>query len=148
MKLAKKNRGTRNGRRKATADRRARMMAGDESALMPRDKGPVKAFVRDTVDSRRHLMGLFVPLAGLVFLSLLVPLPRVQSLLSIFGMAMLVSMVVEGLLLGRQITKKVRERFPNEKVKGLSIGWYAFTRASQLRRFRAPKPRVSRGASV
>ena len=36
----------------------------------------------------------------------------------------------------------------NGIIKGLSIGWYAFTRASQLRRLRVPKPRVPYGADV
>ncbi|MGB6276775.1 MAG: DUF3043 domain-containing protein, partial [Rhodococcus sp. (in: high G+C Gram-positive bacteria)] len=28
------------------------------------------------------------------------------------------------------------------------IGWYAFVRASQIRKMRAPKPRVSAGEAV
>jgi hypothetical protein len=148
MKLARKNRASREERRKEAAERRARMLAGDERALMPRDRGPVKAYVRDLVDSRRHLIGLFMPLAGLVFVSLVVPYPQVQSMVSLFCMAMLVVIVVEGVLLGRRVTDKVRERFPKEQVSGLSLGWYAFSRASQLRKLRVPKPRVNIGDSV
>lgn len=143
-KLAKANRGSRDERRAASADRRARMMAGDDRVLMPRDRGPARAFVRDVVDSRRHLMGLFMPLAALVFVSVLVPIPRVQSYLSLLCLLLLAAMVIEGTLLGRQVNAKVRERFPDTKT-GFGLGWYAFTRASQIRKLRIPKPRVTYG---
>ncbi|HEY2207195.1 MAG TPA: DUF3043 domain-containing protein [Pseudonocardia sp.] len=145
QKLAKKNRAR---RRQNSSDRRARMLAGDESALMARDRGPVKAFARDVVDSRWHLMGLFMPLAAVVLLSLVLPIPQIQSLISLFTMIVLASIFLEAVLLGRKITKMARERFPKETISGLSLGWYAFGRASQLRRLRTPKPRVKRGASV
>jgi hypothetical protein len=148
IKLAKQNRGTREERRKAAAERRSNMRSGDDKSLLKRDRGPVKAYVRDLIDSRRHLVGLFMPLAGFVFLSLLVPFPKAQSMLSLFSMSMMAAMAIEGVLLGRQVTKKVRQRFPSEEVKGLSTGWYAFTRASQLRRLRTPKPRVRHGDKV
>jgi hypothetical protein len=148
IKLAKQNRGSREERRKAAAERRTKMVSGDEKSLPKRDRGPVKAHIRDLVDSRRHLMGLFMPLAGFVFLSLLVPFPKAQQTLSLFSMSMMLAMGVEGLLLGRQITKKVRERFPDKEVKGFPTSWYAFTRASQLRRLRVPKPRVGYGYNV
>ncbi|MGI8816063.1 MAG: DUF3043 domain-containing protein [Pseudonocardia sp.] len=149
MKLAKQNRASREERRKASAERRGKMLAGDEKSLPARDRGPVKAYIRDMVDCRRHLMGLFMPLAGFIFLSLLLPsFPRVQNLLTLFSMTMILAMALEGVLLGRQVTKRARERFPKEEVGTLSTSFYAFTRASQLRRLRVPKPRVTYGAKV
>ena len=44
--------------------------------------------------------------------------------------------------------KIVRAKFPTEPSKGLSIGWYSFIRASQLRKLRVPKPRVKPGEAV
>ncbi len=150
-KLAKANRPDktvrREQRRADAAERRERMAAGDEKFLMPRDRGPVKAHIRDLVDSRPHLMGLFMPLAIVVVLSLLVPIPEVQSYLSLFSLIALTTMIIEGIFLGMTITRKARVKFPGEKVGGLGTGWYAFTRASQLRRLRIPKPRVARGAN-
>jgi hypothetical protein len=57
-------------------------------------------------------------------------------------------MVAEGVVLGMRTTKQAREKFPNERISGLGTGWYAFTRASQIRKLRVPKPRVERGAQV
>lgn len=135
-------------RREIRVNQRERMMAGDEKYLMPRDRGPVKAYIRDYVDSRRNLLGLFMPLAILIFVALLVPDPRVQSLTTLLCLLMLVAMIFEGVLSGSRITKRVRQKFPKEAVRGLSVGWYAFIRASQIRKLRVPKPRVSPGDKI
>jgi Protein of unknown function (DUF3043) len=146
-KLAKANRPNREEQRAAAAARREGMARGDDRYLLPRDRGPVKAYIRDVVDSRPHIMGLFMPLAVLVLLSVVLPFPSMQQYLSLFSLICLVTMIVEGTFLGLSISKKVRAKFPNENVRGLSVGWYAFTRASQIRKFRVPKPRVQRGAN-
>lgn len=135
-------------RREIRATQRERMMAGDEKYLMPRDRGPVKSFLRDAVDSRRNLLGLFMPLAILIFVALLVPDPRVQSFTTLLCLLMLVAMIIEGILLGSRLTRQVRQKFPKEPVRGLSIGWYAFIRASQLRKLRVPKPKVRPGDKI
>ncbi|MFL6126644.1 DUF3043 domain-containing protein [Actinophytocola sp.] len=135
-------------RREVRVKQRERMMAGDEKYLMPRDRGPVKAYIRDYIDSRRNLLGLFMPLAILIFVALLVPNARVQSLTTLLCLLMLVAMIIEGVLAGGRITRKVRQKFPKEPVRGLSVGWYAFIRASQIRKLRVPKPRVSPGVKV
>lgn len=135
-------------RRSLRAVQRERMAAGDERYLLPRDRGPVRAYVRDLVDSRRNLMGLFMPLAVVVLLAVVAPVRGLQQYASVLCMAMLLAMVVEGVLLGRMIAKRVRRKYPDESAGGLSIGWYAFTRASQIRKLRMPKPRVRPGDTV
>ncbi len=148
MKRAKATRGDKAQRREASAERRKRMMAGDDRVLPVRDRGPVKALIRDLVDSRRHLMGLFMPLAVLIFITVVVPVPGLQNIGSLLCLCMLAAMVVEGTLLARQIVSRVRAKFPNEEVKGLTVGWYAFTRATQIRKLRMPAPRVAVGEAV
>jgi hypothetical protein len=135
-------------RREIRAKQRERMMEGDEKYLMPRDRGPVKGYIRDLVDARRNLLGLFMPLAVLIFVALLVPDPRVQSFTTLMCLLMLIAMIFEGILSGRRLTKLVRAKYPNEPIRGLSIGWYAFIRASQIRKLRVPKPRVRPGDQV
>ncbi|WP_232666062.1 DUF3043 domain-containing protein [Pseudonocardia sp. TRM90224] len=147
-RLAKANRPDKEERRKAAVERRERMAAGDDRYLMPRDRGPVKAYIRDVVDSRPHLMGLFMPLAVIVLLSVLLPIPAAQQYLSLFSLIALSTMIIEGILLGVSTTRKARAKFPDENINALGTGWYAFTRASQLRRLRIPKPRVQRGANI
>lgn len=135
-------------RREQRVQQRERMMAGDDKYLMPRDRGPVKAYIRDLVDSRRNLLGLFMPLAVVVFVALLFPAVIVQYYATLFCLIMLVAMIGEAILNGRRVTKQVRARFPKETIRGFGIGWYAFVRATQLRRMRVPKPRVRVGEAV
>jgi hypothetical protein len=146
-RLARANRPSNEERRRAAAERRERMAAGDQRYLMPRDRGPVRAYVRDLVDSRPHLMGLFMPLAAIVFLSVLLPVPEVQRYLSLFSMVALVTMIVEGVVVGLSIVRKAKAKFPDETISTPAIMWYVFTRASQPRKLRVPKPRVARGAN-
>jgi hypothetical protein len=146
--LRKANPVSKDERRAAAKERRERMLAGDDKYLLPRDRGPVKAYVRDLVDARRNLLGLFMPLAILVFLALLVQNQFVQQYATLLCTLFLLAMIVEGFLNGRRIARLVRERFPNEAVNGRSVGWYAFVRASQLRKLRMPKPRVKPGEKV
>ncbi|MDD7968182.1 DUF3043 domain-containing protein [Actinomycetospora lemnae] len=155
IKRARALRGTKEDRRKsstdrkqAAAERRKRMMAGDDAVLLPRDRGPARAYARDLVDARRNLMGLFMPLAVVIFVTVIVPVPAVQTAGSLICLVMLVMMALEGVLLGRYVVTKVRARFPKEQIGGLSYGWYAFTRATQLRRLRMPGPRVARGTVI
>ncbi|MFC5287643.1 DUF3043 domain-containing protein [Actinokineospora guangxiensis] len=135
-------------RREQRVQQRERMMAGDDKYLMPRDRGPVKAYIRDLVDSRRNLLGLFMPLAVVVFVALLFPAVIVQYWATLFCLIMLVAMIFEAILNGRRVAKQVRARFPKETIRGFGIGWYAFVRATQLRRMRVPKPRVRVGEAV
>ena len=66
------------------AERREKMMAGEDAYLLPRDKGPLRRYVRDIVDARRNLLGLFMPAAlGLVFVMLSLPSVQIQHYVSL-----------------------------------------------------------------
>jgi hypothetical protein len=131
------------------ADRREKMMSGDDAYLLPRDKGPVRRYVRDIVDSRRNVLGLFMPAAlGLVFVMLSVPSLAVQQMLSPAMLVLVVVMAGDGLLIGRRVNKMVDAKFPDNVESGWKLGFYAASRASQLRRMRAPRPSVNRGDKI
>jgi hypothetical protein len=127
-------------RRSQMSERRERMMAGEDAYLLPRDKGPVRRYVRDVVDARRNVLGLFMPAAlALIFVMLSIPAPAVQQV---------VSYVMMGLVLGRKVNRLADEKFAGNTETGWKLGFYAASRASQLRRMRAPRPQVARGADV
>ena len=118
-------------------------MRGDESALPARDRGPVRRFVRNCVDSRLNIGEYFLPI---IFLVLLLSMTRNQvvALVSILMMyVILLIAIVDGWLLGRRVKRRVSAKFPNESTKGLAL--YAFLRSTQMRRMRAPRPLVKRG---
>jgi hypothetical protein len=136
-------------RRADMAERREKMMAGEDAYLLPRDKGPLRRFVRDVVDSRRNVLGLFMPAAlGLIFIMLSVPSPAVQLPLSFAMPVLIVIMLIDAVFLGRKVNKLVDAKFPDNAESGWKLGFYAASRASQLRRMRAPRPQVTRGDKV
>jgi Protein of unknown function (DUF3043) len=136
-------------RRAAMAERREKMMAGEDAYLLPRDKGPVRRFARDVVDSRRNVLGLFMPAAlGLIFVMLAVPSVQVQRLLSPAMLVLVLVMVIDGFIVGRKVNRLVDQKFPDNTESGWKLGFYAASRASQLRRMRAPRPQVNRGEKV
>jgi hypothetical protein len=124
------------------------MAAGDDRYLLARDKGPVRAYVRDIVDSRRHLIGLFMPLALIVLVAIISPVRAIQVYAAPGTLVILVIMILEGLLLGRTVNRRVHEKFPDAPDRALSLGWYSFVRASQVRKLRVPKPKVKPGDEV
>ena len=135
--------------RAVMSDRREKMMAGEDAYLLPRDKGPVRRFARDVVDSRRNVLGLFMPAAlGLIFVMLAVPSVQVQRLLSPAMLVLVLIMVIDGFIVGRKVNRLVDEKFPNNTESGWKLGFYAASRASQVRRMRAPRPQVNRGDKV
>ena len=121
---------------------RAAYMRGEESALPIRDKGPVRKFVRDYVDSRRNVGEYFLPAVGMVLVLSLVH-NKFVSLIAILVMyvAMLYT-VLSGIFMTRKIRKVVSKEFPEESTKGL--GMYGWLRSTQMRRMRAPAPQIQR----
>ena len=134
-------------RRAAMGQRRERMMAGEEAYLLPRDQGTVRRYVRDIVDSRRNVLGLFMP-SALVMLFIMLALPKVQILISPAMLLLMGVMAVDALLLARKVNKAVDAKFPENSETHFKLGMYAASRASQMRRMRAPRPAVSLGTKV
>jgi Protein of unknown function (DUF3043) len=128
-------------------DRRERMMAGEEAYLLPRDQGPLRRYVRDLVDARRNLLGLFMPATlALVFVTFAVP--QLQLYVSPAMLVLMALMSVDALILGRKVSKLVDAKFPNNTESRWKLGLYAVGRASQMRRMRTPRPQVEHGSSV
>jgi hypothetical protein len=134
-------------RRDRMGQRRERMLAGDEAYLLARDQGPVRRYVRDVVDARRNVLGLFMPSAlGLMFIMMAVP--QLQFYVSPAMLVLMVVMAVDGVLLARKVTRLIDVKFPGNAESRWKLGLYAAGRASQLRRMRAPRPQVRRGERV
>lgn len=144
---------TKEEKRAAAGERRERMMRGDDKYVLPRDRGPVRAYVRDLVDSRRNIAGLLLPIALLSFVVLLLPFPLLQAYGPLILMIAILAAIIDSVMFGRQISRKVAKKFPKGDPSGMStgggaLGMYAFNRATLLRRWRAPRPKVSVGESV
>ena len=133
-------------RRKARTDQREKMMEGDERYLMARDKGEVRRYARNIVDSRRNFAGLYMPFAILLILVMFLPALAVYA--TLFMLVFVVCLFIDGFLLGRTLNNRVHERFPNTTDGGFKLTWYGFSRAMQMRFMRAPRPTVKPGDAV
>jgi hypothetical protein len=144
---------TKDEKRAMARTNRERMMSGDEKYVLPRDRGKVRAYVRDLVDTRRNIAGILLPIALLSFVILLIPIPLVQAYGPLVLLVAIVAAVLDSVIFGRQLAKKVRQKFPNGdgsglSTKGSSLGFYAFNRACLIRRWRVPRPRVASGEKI
>lgn len=124
---------------------REAMNTGDEKYLPLRDKGPVKRYVRNWVDSHRTIGEFMLPLFFVVFMSLFL-IPAAVSFGTYAWLAIIIAMTIDSLRVSRAIKAGVRERFGEDETKGIT--WYALTRAWQMRRLRLPKPQVKPGDSI
>ena len=121
-------------------------MRGDQNALPARDRGPVKKFVRDYIDSRRSLGEYFLPLMVIVLMLTLVPSVEIRFFAIILMYSAMAYSVMYGFITTSRIKKLVSERFPGEPTKGLGI--YGWLRSTQMRRLRAPAPQKKLGDTV
>lgn len=127
----------------------AKIDSGDERYLMERDKGEERRFIRDWVDSQRFFNNYVMPMALVLLIVMLIGtwLPRVAAALSLVSLLFIVTIFIEGIIIGIRANRAVRAKFP-EVNTGFSLGMYAFSRATQPRNWRSPKPRVALGAKV
>lgn len=137
-------------RRSESQRLRERIDRGDESVLLERDRGEVRRFARDWVDSRRFLANLVMPLAAVLLVVMIIgtKFPAFANASSLVAMVIIFLFAIEGINIGKRVNKAARERFPSSDEPGLALGFYAYTRASQLRNLRSPRPRVEIGDTV
>ncbi len=129
----------------AQARERARlgMAAGEEKYLPMRDRGPQKRYVRDYIDARFNVGEFMIPIMFIVIILTFIPDPYIQTY-GILGLwAFFIIAVVDCVILGFILTKKLERKFGTGNVE--RVRWYAAMRALQLRVMRLPKPLVKRG---
>jgi drug/metabolite transporter (DMT)-like permease len=97
------------------------------------------------VDGRRRLVGLFLPVLGVVLISVFGPASDLQRTALVGSLVALALVLGDAVVMGATITRAARAAFPGEPVRGLSTGWYAFVRAHRSRHLRRPAPRVAPG---
>ncbi|MDO4929429.1 MAG: DUF3043 domain-containing protein [Corynebacterium sp.] len=147
----------REAKRKEREERRAQQRkvqaaidAGDERYLTARDKGEVRRYIRDWVDSRRFLnntvMGAALVLLVILFISS--SLPQYAGIISSITTLIILVFFAEGILIGWRAGRAAKAKFPGEPDTGIALRFYAYSRATQPRKWRSPKPRVELGATV
>jgi Protein of unknown function (DUF3043) len=137
-------------RAQARNDRTKTMQAmrrGEEWALQPRDRGPMKKLARDYVDAHRRPSEFYMYALIILVISLVAGKAHkaLNADLEYLLLAIIAVIIVDAILLRRSINKLVAERLPGESTRGITF--YAIMRALQLRRFRNPAPGLKPGDS-
>ncbi|MCG5212215.1 DUF3043 domain-containing protein [Streptosporangium sp. KLBMP 9127] len=125
------------------------MLRGEEKYLPARDRGPVRKFARDWVDSRRVVSQYFLPFSLVILLLTWVPFPEqirgyvYAAVITVGWPVMMVGVLFTSVWVAWKVKKTATEKFPDESMKG--IGFYAAMRALQIRKLRFPPPQFLPG---
>ncbi|MEU6733181.1 DUF3043 domain-containing protein [Streptomyces physcomitrii] len=130
-------------RRTQMEKQRQALATGDERYLPTRDKGPVRRFARDFVDSRFCVAEFFLPMAVVILVLSMIRVPQLQNSALLLWLAVIVLIIVDSVVLVFRLRKQLAERFPDKPRRGAVP--YALMRTLQMRRLRMPKPQVKRG---
>ncbi|MCW2671218.1 MAG: conserved rane protein of unknown function [Frankiales bacterium] len=120
--------------------------AGDERMFLARDRGPVRSYVRDAVDSQRTLGPFLLPYMVIVILLGFVNNPQLYAAAFLSMLGVIVIVAIDFIRIGRVISRGVKERFPDQKRRPHVI--YGIQRTTLIRRWRTPPAKVSVGADV
>jgi hypothetical protein len=146
--------GPRSNRRGSSREQRAQNAArmrealrtGDDRYLPARDKGPVRRFVRDFVDSRISFAELALPLVVICFVPSFVGSTTVVQVANEILLVMIVVIALNLVFLRFKLGRELTRRFPGQPTRGLT--WYMCSRALQLRFIRAPRAQVRIGQQL
>ncbi|MBM9461392.1 DUF3043 domain-containing protein [Nocardioides sp. zg-536] len=122
------------------------MKEGDERYFLPRDRGPMRRFIRDYVDARFSIVEMVIPL---MIIGLLLGYTGSSALVqasSLILLATVLFVVTDMFVLRFRIRRELKRRFPEESYKGTT--YYALTRAMQMKFMRMPKARVKIGQAL
>ena len=133
-------------RSQSSSKMREAMKTGDERYLPARDRGPVKRFLRDYVDSRFSFVELMIP----VLLVTTVMAWSGSSSIAAYGNAVLFGMllliVTDMVRLRFKLKRELAARFPDEPTKGTT--YYAVMRSLQMKFMRMPKSQIKIGQKL
>jgi Ca2+-dependent lipid-binding protein len=137
----------REARRVELAKQREALAGGDERYLPLRDRGPVRKFVRDYIDSRLRVAEFFLPLAVVILLMTIVQSAAIKNLGLVLWLLVIVLIVFDSVFTTITLRSQLRKRFPQENRLRSHIS-YGLMRTLQMRRLRLPKPQVKRGTKL
>jgi hypothetical protein len=122
------------------------MKTGDERYLPSRDRGPVRRFIRDFVDSRFSFIELMIPL---LIVSMVLGYSGNSGMIQIGNTVLfttLLVIIVDIIMLRFRLRRELARRFPDESTKGATL--YAAMRSLQMKFLRLPKAQVRIGEKL
>ncbi len=133
-------------RGQSSAQVRQAMRTGDDRYLPARDKGPVRRFIRDYVDSRFSFIELLIPLMLVVLILGWSGNATVATYANLAMLSVLLLIVVDLFRLRFRLKRELAARFPDTATNGTT--YYAIARSMQMRFMRLPKTQVKVGQQL
>lgn len=124
---------------------RQAMRTGEERYLPARDRGPVKRFIRDFVDSRISIAELLLPLLLVILAMQYSGNKQLMAFGANIMSIVLLVIIVDTAWVIYRLRRALRAKFPDESLRGTTF--YAVMRLVQLRWLRMPKPQVKVGGA-
>jgi len=134
---------------KLRADRlkqQAAIRSGDERFLAERDRGPVRKFLRDFIDSRVNVGEILIPALILAVALNFVGNRSVITFAMLFVLVLALVTVTNLWGLSLSVRRELKRRFPGVSPKGHV--YYALMRSTNMRFMRYPKPAVKLGTKL
>ncbi|WP_418968794.1 DUF3043 domain-containing protein [Alloscardovia omnicolens] len=139
-------------RKAAQARRRERenteyeaMRSGDLHKMPKSEQLPWRVYIRDYVDARFNLGEYFmIVVVALLLISVAATyfMPQLSLIILILMYVYLFAIIIDSWIMWRGLKKKLIAKFGERSVsKGMRSGYYAWSRALQIRAWRLPKPR-------
>lgn len=116
------------------------MRTGDERYLLERDKGPVKRFVRDFVDTRVSFMEFLLPTLVVIIVLQATTVPALVTASGYLWTVSIVLLLVDVVMLDWRLGRQIKARFADTEHRTRGWRFYAFMRSIQFRKLRMPKP--------
>ncbi|GAA4406148.1 hypothetical protein GCM10023168_20600 [Fodinibacter luteus] len=132
-------------RNEQMARTRQAMISGDDAGLPPRDKGPVRRYMRDHIDARRNLAEFMLPVMLIVLALSFLRTNEILFFVTLMTYGVLLAAVLDTVFMWRGLRKKLTAKFGEEAARAKGNAMYAAMRAFQLRRSRMPRAMVKRG---
>ncbi len=137
----------------AWARERQALQTGDERYLPMRDKGVIRRYIRNWVDARWSFSEFLLP-AMVIFLGVMLVvsisgaqgpvLNAVMAALMILFYLLLIVGIIESIVVWQRMKRRLRKLYPDTPIPRGSW-FYLYSRMLMARRWRSPKPQVSRG---
>ena len=139
-------------RKAAQARRRERenteyeaMRSGDLRKMPKSEQLPWRVYIRDYVDARYNLGEYFmIVVVALLLISVAATyfMPQLSLIILVLMYVYLFAIIIDSFIMWRGLKKKLIAKFGERAVaKGMRSGYYAWSRALQIRAWRLPKPR-------
>lgn len=126
---------------------RAAMRTGDDRYLPERDRGPVKRFIRDFVDSRFQFIQILLPvLVVALAMPYVVKTQWAFSFANMLTLTGLMLVIYDIVMLRFRLRRELTRRFPDAPTRGTTT--YAVMRSLQLKFLRMPKAQVKIGTQL